>query len=54
MMVALNYEQRPTVEEILNCKWVKEGDYSEENYKVLRKEIENRRKIIEAKKSSLQ
>ena len=50
MMITLNPTQRPSIEEVLRCKWMVEGDYSEENIKVLKSEMNRRYKIIKIKK----
>ena len=52
MMVALNPTQRPSIEEILRCKWMVEGDYSAENTKVMHTEMSRRFKLITLKKKN--
>lgn len=52
MMVAFNPEQRPSIEELLNCKWMKEGDFSKSNFQLLNQEIESRKSIVYIKKLS--
>lgn len=52
MLIAYQPEERPSIEEIVSCKWMKEGEFTKENFDCLKKEIENRRKVILSKKSS--
>ena len=52
MMIAFNPQQRPSIEELLNCKWMKEGDFSKSNFQLLNQEFESRKSIVYSKKSS--
>ena len=54
MMVALNPTQRPSIEEVLRCKWMVEGNYSTENIKVMHTEMSRRFRLITLKKKNSQ
>ena len=41
-----------SIEELLNCKWMKEGDFSKSNFQLLNQEFESRKSIVSSKKSS--
>ena len=49
-MICFNAQERVSIAEIISSEWMKEGEYSEENYKVLKKELSKRKKKINRKK----
>ena len=49
-MICFNAQERVSIAEIISSEWMKEGEYSEENYKVLKKELSKRKKKIIRKK----
>ena len=49
-MVTFHPEQRLSIEEVLCSAWICEGNYSKENYDLLKVELSKRREIVEMKK----
>ena len=49
-MVAFHPEQRLSVEELLCSPWIREGNYTKENFDLLRVELSQRREIVQLKK----
>ena len=50
MMISFIPSTRPSISEIIRSKWMIEGNYSQDNYKVFKEELEKRKRIIRSKK----
>lgn len=50
MMISFDPSTRPSISEIIRSKWMIEGNYSQDNYKVFKEELEKRKRIIRTKK----
>ena len=49
-MISFQPEQRPSIEEVLCSSWIREGNYSKENFDLLKVELLRRKEIVFAKK----
>lgn len=50
-MLCVCPEERLSISEIMNSAWMNEGDYGEENYKVLKEELMKRKRSINRRKN---